>query len=152
MRVPSTLMTKPLFRPFAAHTVKDPSKYWVEDHPVGSYGVASLRGTSRSLLLDSSGSRFELAEGHASEALKLLLGGNRLPAWSFAAYCLRNYGFDSPHWSDAYGMSILIRGLRSVFRLDDPDGDFAMLFDEAPPSKDFAAWFEAFVPDTADGE
>lgn len=139
--VPGGGPARPHYLPIASRKKKDPASYWMNPNIPGSYAPKSLRKASQ-FMLNSAGDGFDLPTDHAAQALSSHLGGTRQPAWMFAAFLLRNYGFD-PSASTA---ADLIDGFRRVFRFDStgPGTDFDTLFTVGDEPD--ITWFEPLPP------
>lgn len=137
LAVPGGGPAKPHYLPFSSRKKKDPARYWMNPNIPGSFAPSSLR-TASQFMLNSAGNGFDLPADHAIQALNAHLNGVRQPAWMFAAYLLRNYGFD-PSASTAED---LIDGFRQVFRFDStgPGTDFDTLFTVG--NEPDITWFE----------
>lgn len=141
--VPGGGPARPHYLPIASRKKKDPAGYWMNPNIPGSYAPKSLRKASQ-FMLNATGDGFDLPPDHAAQALSSHLGGARQPAWMFAAFLLRNYGFD-PSASTA---ADLIDGFRAVFRFDTtgPGTDFDTLFTVGNEPE--ITWFET-LPEPA---
>jgi hypothetical protein len=133
---------KPNYRPFSSRTRHDPAGYWMNPNIPGSYAPSSGRKAQR-FMLNAVGNAFDLPSDHASQALDTHLKGKRQPAWPFAGYFLRNYGFDPAASS---GVDDLITAFRRVFRFDSTDrgADFDILFTTG--DEPAITWFEPLPP------
>ncbi len=150
LRVPGGPPTKPHYRPFSSHKVRDPSVYWLNPNLAGSYAPKSIRNTSR-FMLDASGDGFALAQDHAQQALTILLFGVRVPAWAIAAYYLRDCGFSV---DGEISPDDLVQAFRQVLHFDadavvsgpsaskSVDGDFEILFQNDSRPTVPGGWFE----------
>lgn len=125
LRVPGGGPARPHYLPFSSRKKNDPSRHWMNPNVSGSFAPKSLRNASR-FMLNAAWDGFDLPADHAAQALKAHLGGVRQPAWMFAGFLLRNYGFDL----SASTATDLIDGFRRVFRFDatGPGTDFDTLF------------------------
>lgn len=128
---------KPYYRPFSSRTRHDPAGYWLNKNIPGSYAPRSLRNKSR-FMLNASADGFDLPPGHAAQALDVHLNRKRQPAWAFAGYFLRDYGFDP----SATTADDLVTGFRAVFRFDSAEigSDFDTLFTTGDEPD--ISWFE----------
>lgn len=144
--VPGGGPSKPHYLPIASRK-KDPARYWMNPNIPGSFAPSSLRTASR-FMLNSAGNGFDLPSDHAVQALNAHLNGARQPAWMFAGYLLRNYGFD-PAASTA---GDLIDGFRQIFRFDStgPGTDFDVLFTVG--NEPDITWFEPLPEPTTTTE
>jgi len=135
--VPGGGPARPHYLPFASRKKKDPARYWMNPNIAGSFAPSSLR-TASQFMLNSTGDAFDLPADHAALALSAHLGGVPQPAWMFAAFLLRNHGFDH----SASTAADLIDGFRRVFRFDStgPGTDFDTLFTVG--NEPDITWFE----------
>ncbi len=149
LKMPGGPANKPNYRPWSSRKVKDPSGFWLNKNLAGSFAPSSARTISR-FMLNAAGDGFALPADHAQHAFASLLKGERVPAWAFAAYYLRNYGF---RLTDAGGHDDLIDGFKREFFFANAT-DFEILFDDTEPDVAFD-WFEPHrrpdTPDHADG-
>lgn len=138
LRVDGGPSNKPHYRPFTSRNTHDPSRYWYQRNLPGSYAPKSIRNTA-AFMVDSSRSYYELPEDHAQQALAGLLKSRKVPAWAFAAFYLRDYGFvlDPPGDHDD-----LINAFAEKYLFDQGD-DFATLFDTRVP--DISPWFVLYT-------
>ncbi|GGS14007.1 hypothetical protein GCM10010171_02320 [Actinokineospora fastidiosa] len=138
LKMPGGPPTKPHYRPFSSRKRKDESTFWYNKNLAGSYAPKSMRATSR-FMLNADGDGYELPTNHAQQALTALLQSTRVPAWAFAAYCMRNYGFT---FDGTGGYEELLAGFKSEFAFES-GSDFEVLFEDSEPSGTDYDWFES---------
>lgn len=110
LRAPDLKPEYPYLQPFSNPPFRN-------KNVAGSYALSSLRENAPILLVadvsqDEKGRPlFSLKSGHASEAYENLLGEKRLPSLAFAAFLLRDEGFDAPVANEAGLKAELMRVL-----------------------------------------
>jgi len=136
---------KPYYRPFL-ETGRGSSN-WMNSNLAGSWNPSSTRSgqPARKVIQgDSPRGEAELRENHVQLAWEHLLGGNRVPAVSWAIWWLRDHAFT--HVSVEQQPYLVVEAFREMFRFHrhgQETRDFAMLFDlpdaDALPRQE---WFE----------